>query len=60
MVALDTNVVSVLMKAAPRPSVKLWLAAQPRIAVFISAITEAELRLATLGLPSKERIRYKQ
>ena len=41
MVVLDTNVVSELMKAAPRPSVKLWLAAQRRPTVFISAITEA-------------------
>ena len=55
MVVLDTNVVSELMKAAPRPSVKLWLAAQPRITVFISAITEAELRLGVALLPDGRR-----
>ena len=55
MVVLDTNVVSELMKAAPRPSVKLWLAAQPRLTVFIGAITEAELRLGVALLPGGRR-----
>ena len=55
MVVLDTNVVSELMKAAPRPSVKLWLAAQPPPTVFISAITEAELRLGVALLPDGRR-----
>ena len=55
MVVLDTNFVSELMKIAPRPSVKLWLAAQPRTTVFISAITEAELRLGVALSPDGRR-----
>jgi predicted nucleic acid-binding protein len=55
MVVLDTNVVSEFMKALPRPSVKLWLAAQPPPTVYISAITEAELRLGVALLPDGRR-----
>jgi predicted nucleic acid-binding protein len=55
MVVLNTNVVSELMKAPPRPSVKLWLAAQLRPNVYISAITEAELRLGVSLLPDGRR-----
>jgi predicted nucleic acid-binding protein len=55
MVVLDTNVVSELMKAQPWPEVKTWLAAQPRPTVFISAITEAELRLGVALLPDGRR-----
>jgi predicted nucleic acid-binding protein len=55
MVILDTNVVSEMMKAPPWPGVKAWLAAQPRLTVFISAITEAELRLGVALLPVGRR-----
>ncbi len=44
MILLDTNILSELMRAAPNPAVEHWLAAQPDASVFISAITEAELR----------------
>jgi predicted nucleic acid-binding protein len=54
-VILDTNVVSELMKATPWPGVTLWLDAQPRQAVFISAITEAELRVGVALLPAGRR-----
>jgi predicted nucleic acid-binding protein len=54
-VILDTNVVSELMKASPRPRVMSWLGAQPRRAVFISAITEAELRVGVALLPAGRR-----
>ena len=55
MVILETNVVSEMMKAAPRPSVKRWLAAQAPSVVFISAITEAEPRLGVALLPDGRR-----
>jgi predicted nucleic acid-binding protein len=55
VILLDTNVLSELMRPAPEPSVGQWLAAQPDASVFISAITEAELRYGAALLPSGKR-----
>ncbi len=55
MILLDTNVLSELMRPAPDPAVEQWLAAQPDASVFISAITEAELRYGAALLPSGKR-----
>lgn len=44
MIILDTNVVSELLRAAPAPTVETWLAAQDGAEVFLTAISEAELR----------------
>ena len=44
MILLDTNILSALMRPAPEKGVEQWLADQPDASVFISAITEAELR----------------
>ncbi len=44
MIVLDTNILSELMRPAPEAAVEQWLADQPEASVFISAITEAELR----------------
>jgi predicted nucleic acid-binding protein len=44
MILLDTNVLSELMRPVPDERVERWLAGQPDASVFISAITEAELR----------------
>ena len=56
MILLDTNVLSELMRAAPEPRVEQWLGAQPDASVFISAITEAELRYgAALLLSGRHR-----
>ncbi len=54
MILLDTNILSELMRAAPNPAVEHWLAAQPDASVFISAITEAELR-SRRGCPGMAR-----
>jgi predicted nucleic acid-binding protein len=54
-VVFDTNVVSELMKASPQTGVRLWANAQPRHAVFISAITEAELWVGIALLPGGRR-----
>ena len=56
MILLDTNVVSEVMKAAPNPRVEAWLGAQPMAGLFITTITEAELRLG-VALLSKSRRR---
>lgn len=51
MILLDTNIVSELMRPAPSQAVMSWLAAQPAASLFISAITEAELRYGVMLLP---------
>lgn len=55
MILLDTNVLSELMRPAPDRGVERWLAGQPDASVFISAITEAELRYGAAVLPSGKR-----
>jgi len=55
MIALDTNVLSELMRATPDEGVERWLADQPDAAVFISAITKAELRYGVALLPQGRR-----
>ncbi len=55
MILLDTNILSELMRPAPDPAVERWLAVQPDASMFISAITEAELRYGAALLPSGKR-----
>jgi predicted nucleic acid-binding protein len=44
VIILDTNVFSELLRPAPEPRVEAWLAAQDGADVYLTAITEAELR----------------
>ncbi len=44
MIVLDTNVVSELMRASPQPRVLDWLDRQDDLGVFVSAVSEAEIR----------------
>ena len=55
MILLDTNVVSELTRPAPNSSVVSWLDAQITEDVYISAITEAELRFGVKILPPGRR-----
>ena len=55
MILLDTNVVSELMLPEPHPGVAAWLAAQDAANVFLSVISEAELRYGVAILPSGAR-----
>ena len=55
MILLDTNVLSELMRPASEAAVERWLAGQPVASVFISAITEAELRYGVTLLPAGKR-----
>jgi len=55
MILLDTNVLSELMRPLPGPGVEHWLATQPDASLFISAITEAELRYGVALLPPGKR-----
>lgn len=57
MILLDTNVLSELMRPAPSPAVEGWMSGQPVAGIFISAITEAELRYGLALLPEGRRQR---
>jgi len=51
MIILDTNVISELLRSAPEPKVEHWLSAQDGLNVYLTSISEAELRygLAIMG-----------
>ena len=55
MILLDTNVVSELMRGSPEPAVVAWLDNQPVGSLFVTAVTEAEIRAGVAFLPSGER-----
>lgn len=55
MILLDTNILSEVIRPTPEPAVLRWLAAQPPASVFVSAITEAELRYGVAVLPDGKR-----
>ena len=55
MILLDTNVISELMRAQPARSVLEWFAEQDASDLFISAITEAELRTGIAIMPTGQR-----
>jgi hypothetical protein len=57
MILLDTNVLSELMRPAPSLIVETWMAGQPAASLFISTITEAELRYGLALLPDSHRRR---
>ena len=57
MFVLDTNVVSELMKERPNADVLTWLDSQPAETLFITAVTEAEVRTGIAVLPAGERQR---
>jgi len=56
VILLDTNILSEMMCPAPALAVERWLAAQPDASLFISAITEAELRYGAALLPGSKRL----
>ena len=55
MILLDTNILSELMRPTPKAAVDQWLPGQPTASVFISAITEAELRYGLALMPPGKR-----
>lgn len=55
MFLLDTNVVSELMRPKPEPSVEAWVAGRPPKDLFLSAVSEAELRYGAAILPKGRR-----
>ena len=54
-ILVDSNVVSELMRASPARSVLDWFAAHDPSALFLSAVSEAELRAGAAFLPAGRR-----
>ena len=57
MVVLDTNVVSELMRGSPSDEVRGWVDSQRTRALFVSTVTEAEIRAGVAVLPAGARRR---
>ena len=55
MIILDTNVVSELMLPSPSPRVISWVAQQPATILFLTTVSEAELRYGVEILPVGRR-----
>lgn len=55
MFLIDTNVISELMRATPAPSVLNWFSTQDPSSLYLSAVTEAELRTGIAILPAGQR-----
>ena len=55
MVVLDTNVVSELMHPAGDPAIASWVAERPTSSLFLTAVTEAELRFGLAIMPVGKR-----
>ena len=57
MLVLDTNVVSELMRERPNPQVLGWMDNQLTGNLFVTSVTEAEIRTGIAILPEGERQR---
>ena len=55
MILIDTNVVSELMRRTPAPTVMTWFTMQDSGALYLSAVSEAELRAGVAFLPAGRR-----
>lgn len=55
MILLDTNVISELMRAEPAQVVMDWFGKHDSADLYISAVTEAELRTGVAILPEGQR-----
>ena len=55
MIVLDTNVVSDLMLPRPTASVIEWVAEQAASSLYLSTISEAEMRYGVAILPTGQR-----
>ncbi len=55
MIILDTNVVSEVLRETPSENVIQWLSMQEPLEVYLTTVTEAELRNGVEGLPAGKR-----
>lgn len=55
MIILDTNVLSETMRERPEPRVLRWIDSQPPDEIFLTTVTEAEIRYGIALLPDSRR-----
>ena len=55
MIILDTNVLSELMRPTPATSVMEWMSSQPSSALYVTAISAAEILFGIDLLPESKR-----
>ena len=55
MLVIDTNVASELMRPVPTPSVAAWIAERDAAEMYLTAVSEAELRFGVAILPAGKR-----
>lgn len=55
MLVIDTNVASELMRPAPNPAVAAWIAERDGAEMYLTAVSEAELRFGVAILPAGRR-----
>ena len=55
MIVIDTNVVSELMRMTPEPAVMTWFSGQDSAELYLTAVSEAELRAGAAILPAGRR-----
>lgn len=55
MIIIDTNVISELLRPSPEPAVEAWLGEQDGLSIYLTAISEAELRYGVAILASGKR-----
>ncbi len=55
MIIVDTNIVSELLRPTPEPRVEGWLAAQDGLNIYLTAISEAELRFGVAIMGNGKR-----
>ena len=55
MIVLDTNVVSEMMRDEPQRLVVTWMNGRPPDTMFVTAVTEAEIRTGIALLPAGRR-----
>jgi hypothetical protein len=55
MIIIDTNVVSQLMRSSPEATVLAWFSGHSADTLFLTSISEAELRTGAAILPAGQR-----
>lgn len=55
MIIIDTNVISELLRPTPEPLVEAWLGEQDGLSIYLTAISEAELRYGVAIMTSGKR-----
>ena len=55
MIVLDTHVISEMLRVVPSPEVARWIVAQPEHELYITAVSEAEIRVGISMMPTGKR-----